>query len=226
MRRVLFLLIAAAGAVMATPTTVVLQGIFVPSYGPPTVFDHQSYSVQFTIPDVSLPDSSIVSPDLSFRSITYLTPGTLSVPGLGLSVVSPLQVQYVQSAGDQWLNLFQFSPLPVGDFMLLTPFYPVSKAPLWNGLADGIGTPALNSFSGEPFYSLWRLQQVPTPGLPSIPLAGFESRTDTYTISESTAIPEPGTFVIVLAGLPIAFNFIRRRAVGQFPATRRPAPLD
>jgi hypothetical protein len=166
--------------------------------------------VQFTIPDVSAPDTSIVSPDLSFRSITYLTPGTLSVPGLALSVVSPLQVQYVQSAGDQWLNLFQFSPLPVGDFMLLTPFYSVNKAPLWNGLADGLGTPALNALPGQPFYSLWRLQQIPTPGLPSIPLAGFESRTDMYTITESAAIPEPSSFLSVLAGIAFGFNLIRR----------------
>ncbi|MFN7922290.1 MAG: PEP-CTERM sorting domain-containing protein [Bryobacteraceae bacterium] len=223
MRTKLLFIAALAHTCLASPLAITLQGTLQRSGGPATVFDNQPYSVTFTIPDPALPVSGSVSPDLASRSVLYLTLGTLNVPGIGLSVTSPLQVQFIQDSSPaltfhQWMNIFQFQPLPVGDFMLLTPMYTIDGSPIWNGLADGLGTPSLSLLSAKQVYTLWRLQQIPGPGLPSLPLAGFESRADSLTIS---AIPEPSTLALTFLGLlaigqRFFFSFKASRAFTSF----------
>jgi hypothetical protein len=178
-----------------------IEGNFGPASGTSTVFDNQDYLVRFTIDDVTSPASSSDDPGTGFSRVDYTTSAVLTVPGIGLSVPLgvPNTIEYTQSLGnvtfDNWMNIFQFYGLPVGDFMLVTPVYTLSGVPLWNGLAQP-GTPTINQFDHEPVSALWRLQQIPGPGLPSLPIASYGSGVATITVQDATA-PEPSSMVLV-----------------------------
>jgi hypothetical protein len=199
-----------------------IEGNFGPASGASTVFDNQDYLVQFTIDDPTSPASSSDNPGTGFSRVDYTTSAVLSVPGIGLSVPlgMPNTIEYTQSLGnlpfDNWMNIFQFYGLPVGDFMLVTPLYTLSGAPLWNGLAQP-GTPAINQFNHEPISALWRLQQIPGPGLPSLPIASYGSGVVTITVQDAT-VPEASSRVLV--GVLCAAFILRlsRSKADEFPA--------
>src|SRR5438045_6532479 len=131
-RKLRFLLIALAAApVFSTPISVTLSGNFgVPQSGS-SLFDNQNYSLNFLIPDPSSPSATTCC--LAQISATYNVNAQFAVPGLGLSVANAVQVQYNnQLPLGKWLNTFSFTGLPVGDFLVLTPFQ-INSGELWNG---------------------------------------------------------------------------------------------
>jgi len=58
----------------------------------------------------------------------------LTVPGIGLTVNNTIQAGYLnQLPQGKWLNVFSFTGLPVGDFMVMAPLQ-IASGELWNGL--------------------------------------------------------------------------------------------
>jgi hypothetical protein len=216
----LSLLLCLAAQLLPGAVVVRIEGNFGPASGTSTVFDNQNYLVQFTIPDPASPASSAADPGTGFSRVDYTTSAALSVPGIGLSVPlgAPNTIEYIQSLGtspfDNWMNIFQFYGLPVGGFMLATPVYSLSGAPLWNGLAPPL-TPAINQLNHEPVSALWRLQQIPNPGLPSIPLASYGAGVATITVQDA---PEPSSMVLVGA---LCAGFVLVRATRLAPQLKR-----
>ncbi len=190
------LLFCLSAQLVSAAIIVRIDGNFGPPLGTPTVFDNQDYSVQFTIADPASTWSSSVGPGSA--RVDYTTSAVMSVPGIGGSFFLgvPNTVEYIQSGGS-WMNIFQFYGLPAGDFMLVTPLQTLSGLPLWNGLAPPLGTPEINEFNHEPVFALWRLQQIPVPGLPSIPLASYDAGIATITVQN---VPEPSAMAL-LGGL-------------------------
>ena len=118
----------------------------------------------------------------------------VSVPGIGLSVTSPVEVQYNNQAPlGLWLNIAVFRPLPVGDFLIMTPFQTLSGAPLWNGLAGARGTPEITLLTNEPGSARWFLEQN------IIPVAVYGS--GTAAITAAPAVPEPPTTALAAGSL-------------------------
>ncbi len=118
-----FIAIAASAAAPAFggPIAVTISGNFGAPQGGSSVFDNQNYSIQFLIPDDGSPSSSTCC--VAQVSVTYDVIAHLAVPGIGLAVDDAVQAQYNdQLPLGEWLNLFSFTGLPVGDFMVLTPF--------------------------------------------------------------------------------------------------------
>jgi hypothetical protein len=58
----------------------------------------------------------------------------------------------------KWLNIFTFTGLPMGDFMVLSPFQ-INSGELWNGLAGVLGTPVITPLNAAPGTGLWHLEQ-------------------------------------------------------------------
>jgi hypothetical protein len=209
-----FLVIALAAApAFAGSIAVTLSGNFgTPSSGS-SVFDNQNYSINFLIPDPSLPSS--ITCCLAQISATYNVNALLAVPGLGLAISDPVQVQYNnQLPLGQWINIAIFTGLPVGDFMLLTPFQ-INSGALWNGLADGLGTPVINALNAAPGSGIWHLEQN-TPNMGPIPIAVYSNGPMTLTAAAAAPpaqVPEPAPVWLLAAallGLPVYRH--RRRA--------------
>jgi hypothetical protein len=199
-----------------------IEGNFGPGSGTSTVFDNQDYLVQFTIDDPTSPASSTDNPGTGFSRVDYTASALLTVPGIGLSVPlgMPNTIEYVRSPGnfqsfDNWMNVFQFYGLPVGDFMLLVPLHTLSGAPLWNGFAAP-DTPVINLFNHEPVSASWALEQIPGPGLPSVPLTGYGGIA-TITVQDAAA-PEPSSMVLVGALCAALILSLRRSKADEFPA--------
>ena len=122
MHRLCFVLTCfAAFPLFAEPIAVTLSGNFGAPDAGSSVFDFQNYVVSFQIPDAASPSQTTCC--LGQISATYDVTANLSVPGIGLSVNDPVQVQYNnQLPLGKWLNVLGFTGLPVGDQLLLTPF--------------------------------------------------------------------------------------------------------
>ena len=202
--RVSLLWVVLAAPALASPISVTLTGNFgAPSSGS-SVFDNQNYTISFVIPDPSSP--SAVTCCLAQISAGYNVTALFAAPGIGLSLDNSIQAQYYsQLPLGQWLNLGNFTGLPVGDFMLLTPFQ-INTGQLWNGLAGALGTPSINLLNAAPGTGTWHLEQNSTGG--PIPIAVYQNGTATLT---AQAVPEPA-LVWMLGGALLGIWVLRRRA--------------
>jgi hypothetical protein len=200
----LIILLAVAPA-FAGPIAVTLSGNFGAPQGGSSVFDNQNYSVSFLIPDQSLPSATTCC--VAQISATYDVNARLGVPGIGVALDAAVQVTYnSQLPLGKWLNIFTFTGLPVGDFMVLTPFQ-VNSGELWNGLAGTLGTPEITLLNGAPGTGIWHLEQN-TPNMGPIPIAGYANGAMTITASE---VPEPAPVWLLAAALPALVLFAQRR---------------
>ncbi len=183
-----FLLIAlTATPAFAGPIAVTLSGNFGMPQGGSSVFDNQNYSVDFLIPNPSSPSATTCC--LAQISATYNVNAHLGVPGIGLSLDNAVQVQFnSQLPLGKWLNIFAFTGLPVGDFMVLTPFQ-INSGELWNGLAGALGTPVISALNGAPGRGVWFLEQN-TPNMGPLPIAVYGNGAMTITAGE---VPEPAS---------------------------------
>jgi hypothetical protein len=199
-------------AALASPITVTLSGNFGASSGDATLFDHQNYSVMFTIPDPSSPTRFFDAPGgIGQISAIYDVPAILSVPGIGFSVVSPVEVVYNNQAPlGLWLNVGVFRPLPVGDFLVLTPFQTISGAPLWNGLAGARGTPEITLLTAEAGSARWFLEQN-TSDRGAIPIAVYDH--GPIAITAAPTIPEASTIALTSGGLLAMLGLRRRKLI-------------
>ncbi len=190
----LFVALAAAPA-FAGPIAVTLSGNFGAPQGGSSVFDNQSYSVNFLVPDPSSPSATTCC--FAQISATYNVNAHLGAPGIGLSLDNAVQVQYnSQLPLGKWLNIFSFTGLPVGDFMVLTPFQ-INSGELWNGLAGALGTPVITPLNGAPGTGVWHLEQN-TPNMGPIPIAVYPNGAMTIT---AVAVPEPAPAWLLAAAL-------------------------
>lgn len=208
-RMVMALLVVLAPLMLADSITVTLSGNFGASSGTLTVFDQQNYSVTYTIPDPHSPTRFFDAPGgIGQISAIYDVLGRLSVPGIGFSIVSPVEAVYNNQAPlGLWLNLGVFRPLPMGDFLVMTPFQTLGAAPLWNGLAGARGTPDITLLNGEPGSARWFLEQ--NSALGPIPIAVYESRA-AITAASTTAVPEPRSIALAAVGLIALICGLRR----------------
>jgi len=188
----------------ADPIQVTLSGNFGAPSGTSTVFDNQNYSVTYTIADPHSPTSFFDAPGgVGQIEAIYDLQAVLSVPGIGFSVASPVEVEYFNQAPlGLWLNIGVFRPLPVGDFLIMTPFQTLSGAPLWNGLAGARGTPEIYPLTGEAGSARWFLEQN------TLPLAVYASGTSAIT---AAPVPEPSAAAL-LAGSLFVLAYMRRRS--------------
>jgi hypothetical protein len=206
-RQFSFLFIALAAApTFGSPIAVTLSGNFGAPQGGSTVFDNQNYSINFLIPDPSSPSATTCC--LAQISATYNVNAHLGVPGIGLALDDAVQVQYnSQLPLGKWLNIFSFTGLPVGDFMVLTPFQ-INSGELWNGLAGALGTPVITPLNGAPGIGVWHLEEN-TPNMGPIPIAVYASGAATIT---AAVVPEPA-LVWLLAVALLALGLFRQRGV-------------
>jgi hypothetical protein len=125
------LLLAVSSRVLAGPIAVTLAGNFGTPVGSPTVFDQQGYQVTFVIADPHSPATFVDVPGpLGQVSVTYHVPARLSVPGIGLTADSNIDVNYNDQAPVGFLlNIAVFTGLPVGDFLILTPLQTIRERP-------------------------------------------------------------------------------------------------
>jgi hypothetical protein len=184
--------------ILAESVFVTINGNFGPSDSNSTVFDNQDYSVRFTIANPASPDSFIVDTSVNFISVDYMVQAELAVPNLGLTIDRSVDVQYIEQAPGNWLNIFSFSGgLPAGDFFVLSPLQTLNGLPLWNGLAGNLGTPGISLLIAEPSFVIWHLEQIPPTGGPGLPLAVYAAGTATIT---SAPVPEAPTWMLVAFG--------------------------
>jgi hypothetical protein len=202
----LFIVLAVAPA-FAGPIAVTLSGNFGAPQGGSSVFDNQNYSVNFLIPDPSSPSATTCCL-AQISSATYNVNAHLAVPGIGLALDNAVQVQYnSQLPLGKWLNIFTFTGLPVGDFMVLTPFQ-INSGELWNGLAGALGTPVLTPLDGAPGTGVWHLEQNTLDRGP-IPIATYPNGAMSITAAE---VPEP-TPVWLLAAALLALAHSRQKGL-------------
>ena len=197
-----FLAVAAlaAGPAFGGPVLVTISGNFGSPSSGSSVFDNQNYSVQFLIPNDALPSSTTCC--AAQISATYDVSAHLAVPGIGLAVDNVVQAQYNnQLPLGKWLNIFSFTGLPVGDFMVLTPFQ-IFSGDLWNGVVDPLGTPAITLLNGATGSGTWHLEQN-TPNMGPIPIAVYSGGPMTITAAAPAQVPEP-SFLWLVAGLLVA----------------------
>src|SRR5262245_243649 len=88
----LVLTVLTAVPALATPIAVTLSGNFGPPQSGSSIFDNQSYSVNYLIPDPASPSATTCC--LAQISATYNVIGHLAVPGIGSSIDNAVQVQY------------------------------------------------------------------------------------------------------------------------------------
>ena len=206
--RAIFLLLFLNSVVFSAPITVVINGNFGPPTGGTTVLDNQDYVITYTVPDPHTPTTAFGIPN-TFVSAVYDVQAQLSIPGLNFSIINNLSAGYYnQLPLGLWLNLMTFTGLPVGDFMVLTPFQSLGGSPLWNGLADTLGDPELLPLVNAPSYARFFVEHN-TLNQGPIPLAVYES--GAAFISQTAPVPEPATLCLVAAGLLAAFS--RRQAL-------------
>ena len=207
-----FLLVALSAAPAFTnPIDVTLSGNFGAPQDGSSVFDNQNYAINFVIPDPASPSDTTCC--LFQISAAYEVNVHLAVPAIGLSLDNVLQVQYnSQLPLGEWLNIVSFTGLPVGDFMVLSPFQ-INSGELWNGLAGALGTPVINPLNGAPGTGIWHLEQN-TQNVGPIPIAVYNSA----IFITAAEVPEPAP-VWLLAG------FLAALVVGnlarQVPVQRR-----
>jgi hypothetical protein len=192
--------LAAVCTLAAAPIDVTISGNFGRPSSGSSLFDQQNYFITYTIPDPHSPTRFFDAPGGTGQiEAIYDVLGTLAVPDLALTVISPVEVGYENQAPlGLWLNIGVFSPLPVGDFLLLTPFQTVVGAPLWNGLTGARGVPEINVLNAQPGTARFFLEQN-TPNQGPIPLAVYEGPA---TIS-AVSIPEPTGLALMLVGLAV-----------------------
>jgi hypothetical protein len=208
-RQFSFLFTALAVApTFAGPIAVTLSGNFGAPEGGSSVFDNQNYSINFLIPDPSSPSATTCC--LAQISATYSVNAHLGVPGIGLALDDAVQVQYNRQLPlGKWLNIFSFTGLPVGDFMVLTPFQ-INNGELWNGLAGALGTPVITPLNGSPGAGVWHLEQN------MLPIAVYPNGAMTITAAE---VPEPAP-VWLLAVALLLLRFSAKRADVSWRAFR------
>jgi hypothetical protein len=137
----------------------------------------------------------------------YAVLAELQVPGLGLTLDRNVTVGYIyQLPLGQWINIFSFTGLPVGDFMVVTPLQ-VNSGQLWNGLAASLGTPVITPLSNAPGTARFFLEQN-TSNQGPIPIAIYDQGAMTIT---AAAIPEPQTLWLCSGGLLLIVMTYRRR---------------
>ncbi len=193
---------AFAAPVFGGPIAVTISG----NFGAPTdgssVFDNQNYSIQYLIPDDASPSSTFCC--LAQISANYDVIAHFAVPGIGLAVDDAVEVQYnSQLPLGKWLNIFSFHGLPVGDFMVLSPFQ-ITSGELWNGLAGPLGTPVITPLNGATGSGTWHLEQN-TPNMgPALPIAVYSGGPMTITATPATQTPEPNLTWLVAGALAVA----------------------
>lgn len=211
--RFLWIVLAVAPA-FAEPIAVTLVGNFGAPQSGSSLFDNQNYTVTFIIPDQSSPSATTCC--AGQISATYDVNTQFAVPGIGLSLANAVQVQYnSQLPLGEWLNIFSFTGLPAGDFMVLTPFQ-LNSSDLWNGLAGPLGTPMITLLNNAPGSGIWHLEQNTSAG--PIPIAVYA--TGPMTITAATAVPEPAS-AWLLAGALAACGFVRGIRVAVKSGSRR-----
>ena len=200
----LLLVVSTVAPAFAGSVSVTLSGNFgAPLPGGSSVFDNQNYLVSFLIPDPASPTTTTCC--LAQISATYNVNAHMSVPGIGLSLDNLVQVTYnSQLPLGKWLNIFTFTGLPVGDFMVMTPFQ-INSGELWNGLAGASGTPVLTPLDNAPGAGRWFLEQN-TSNMGPIPMAIYEGAA-TITAAE---VPEPAQAWLLAASL-LALALSRRK---------------
>ena len=201
----------AALPLLADSIAVTLSGNFGAPQGGSSVFDNQDYVLSILIPDSASPSQTTCC--FAQISATYDVIANLSVPGIGLSVDDPVQVQYnSQLPLGKWLNIFGFTGLPVGDQLLLTPFQ-INSGDLWNGLAGAAGTPVITLLNNQPGTGTWHLEQNSPMG--QLPIAFYSSGPISITATE---VPEPAT-AWMLTALIVGCALLRARANQATPAS-------
>ena len=204
MRLRLVLIFFAGLRLLAGPIAVTLSGNFGAPQGGSSIFDNQSYVVSFLIADPASPSQTTCC--LGQMSATYDVTANLSVPGIGLSLNDPVQVQYnSQLPLGKWLNILGFTGLPVGDQLLLTPFQ-INSGDLWNGLAGSAGTPVITLLNNQPGTGTWHLEQNSSMG--PLPIAVYSN--GPMSIS-ATEVPEP-IMARLLAPVILGLAALRVRA--------------
>jgi len=198
----LFIATAAFSApVFGGPIAVTISGNFGAPIGGSSVFDNQNYSVQYVIPDDASTSSTVCC--VAQISANYDVIAHFAVPGIGLAVDNAVEVQYnSQLPLGKWLNIFSFTGLPVGDFMVLTPAG-INSGELWNGLAGPLGTPAITPLNDAPGSGIWHLEQN-TPNMGPIPIAVYSGGPMTITATPATQTPEPNLTWLVAGALAVA----------------------
>ena len=171
------------------PIAVTISGNFGAPISGSSVFDNQNYSIHYVIPDDASPSSTTCC--LAQISANYDVIAHFAVPGIGFAVDNAVEVQYnSQLPLGMWINIFSFTGLPVGDFMVLTPAG-INSGELWNGLVPPLGTPAITPLNGVPGSGTFHLEQN-TPNMGPIPIAVYTNGPMTFT---ATQIPEPALTV-------------------------------
>jgi hypothetical protein len=206
----LFAFLALSSRAVASPVAVTLFGNLGAPAGSSTLFDNQNYQISFTIPDPHAP-TTVFEPigGVGQTSAAYRVPARLSVPGIGLELMNPVDVIYnSQEPVGNWMNIMTFTGLPVGDFMVVTPVRTLSGVLLWNALAGSLGTPEITLLNAEPAYARFFLEQN-TPNIGPVPIAVYENGASAITAME---IPEPATVLLVGAGLLTVWRAPRRPA--------------
>jgi hypothetical protein len=189
-------LLAGLSVMSASSIGVTISGNFGPSSAGSSVLDNRSYFINFTIPDPHSPTMIVDAPGAQV-SATYHVSASLDIPGLGVAVTKALDVSYVKQAPlGIWMNIFTFTGLPVGDFMVLTPLQTISGIPLWNGLAGSLGQPEISLLNGEPASARFFVEQN-TPNMGPIPIAIYDHGTATITSLSAGSVPESSTLTIM-----------------------------
>lgn len=209
-RHVALAFLLATTVLCAGPINVSIAGNFGPPSTGSSVFDNQNYFITFMIADPHSPDMAFDAPGgIGQVSATYHVPVLLAVPGLGFSVMNPMDVSYIKQAPlGIWMNIFTFTGLPVGDFMVVTPLQTISGVPLWNGLAGSLGQPEINFLNAEPSSTRFFLEQN-VPNMGALPIAVYDNGRSSITVIAVDSVPEPSTISVAPAAV-LAFVLLRR----------------
>jgi hypothetical protein len=195
----------------AGPVAVTINGNFGAPQSGSSIFDNQNYVIQFLIPEDASPAATTCC--LAQTSATYDVNAHMAIPGAGVSLDNAVQVQYnSQLPLGQWMNIFSFTGLPVGDFMILTPFQ-IATGDLWNGLAGALGTPEITPHNAAPGTGTWHVE-LNTPNQGPMPIAVYANGPVTLSAAQvpGAQIPEPAPVSLLAAAL-VAFGLLRSRTV-------------